>query len=545
MPQPEEFKWCVAPAAGPRGRPNYRIGNFCGVDTFTAFTALGRIYKPTGFTAEGAPIFNPNVFTTYAPAPDSPAEHGYGGSVLPTPGGGHVQLGSPLCLWRDGRRVWTYPNEWFGVHASHSAPPPRWGGDINGAIGACGPLFTPRAGEAGPMWALNSNMGAVHLGTIDGLYVATVMRDCRKAGGWPATIKRGDNVIEYTNGQESFGVSLNPLDDGRIVMSVGGTMIGLCRLEGLETVKRLPNQSLAIGPSDLPKILAWQAKQAAQTAPAKPFLAVRIHSAARNPGDSHDEAWKDADWAEIETGSLGKTKAKAVRVKAAMGVFGDKLHVVWVVPFDERPLDNSVESLPMLFKTGSALDVMLGTNPSANPRRVAAAEGDIRLLVTARPAKGQKKNPPVAVLYRPKSSGGGKKVQFSSPWRTIEFDDVADVSSSVTVAETYLKSKPIDFRAYEIAVPLKTLGWKVEPGVSIKGDVGLLRGRAGTTSERLYWHNKATGLVADVPGEAMLQPEHWGELRFTDKAVASPASDQKDPKESQPGRRKRKNSGDN
>jgi hypothetical protein len=30
----------------------------------------------------------------------------------------------------------------------------------------------------------------------------------------------------------------------------------------------------------------------------------------------------------------------------------------------------------------------------------------------------------------------------------------------------------------------------------------------------LYWHNKATGLTADVPGEALLQPQFWGELRF-------------------------------
>ncbi len=517
VPQPDEFKW-YAGHVGAKGKTINKIGNFCGFDGFVALTALGRIYRPTGFTAQGAPIFDPNVFTNYAPArTGDPADPGYGGTTLPTADGGYVQLGSPLCLWRDGRRVWTYPNEWFGVHASHSAPPPRWGGDINGGIGACGPLFSARGGEAGPMWAVNSNMGAVHIGTVDGLYVATVMRDCRKAGPWPATIKRGDNVIEYTNGQESFGVSLNPLDDGRIVMSVGGTMIGLCRLEGLETVKRLPNQSLRLGEKELAGALAWQRRQAAVRAPAKGTLGVRIHPEPRPLGPPpagadavqlHETAWKDADWAPIET-----DKGGLVRVKAAMAVFGDRLHVVWVVPFSENPLDNTVESLPMLFKTGAALDVALGAG---------AGGVDQRLLVSARKERGAKQPKPVAMRYRPKTAdGSGNKTPFSSPWRTVEFDDVADVSTDVALAETYLKSKPFDFRAFEISVPLKTLGLTVTEGTTVKGDVGLLRGAAGNTAERLYWHNKATGLTADVPGEAMLQPELWGELKFSARAGAA------------------------
>mgnify|MGYP000392139300 CR=1 FL=1 len=511
VPQPDEFKW-YAGQAGARGRPNYKIGNFCGFDGFRVFTTFGRIYQPIGFTEQGAPIFDPNAFTNYAPlVAGNPGDPMYGGSVLPTPDGGYVQLGSPLCLWRDGQRVWTYPNEWFGVHASHSAPPPRWGGDINGGIGACGPLFSARGGEAGKMWVLNSNMGAVHIGTVDGLYVATVMRDCRKAGPWPATIKRGDNVIEYTNGQESFGVSLNPLDDGRIVMSVGGTMIGLCRLEGLETVKRLPDQKLVLTEAQIKAAQDWQAKLAAAKAPARGTLNVLMHPASRRPGENHEQAWKDADWAPIEVEERGQNEI--VRVKAALAVFGDKLHAVWVAPFDEKPLDNTVESLPMVFKTGAGLDLMLRSGEGAEQR----------VLITARKTKGAKGIEPVAVRYRPHSPTGGNKTKFSSPWREIEFDDVADVSADVALAETYLKAKPFDYRAFEVSIPLATLGLKPQPGMTIKGDVGLLRGSAGSTAARVYWHNKATGLTADVPGEAMLQPELWGTLRFTTAAAADSA----------------------
>ena len=37
--------------------------------------------------------------------------------------------------------------------------------------------------------------------------------------------------------------------------------------------------------------------------------------------------------------------------------------------------------------------------------------------------------------------------------------------------------------------------------------------QAGTNRvSRLYWHNKNTGLVADVPSEARLEPKRWGPI---------------------------------
>jgi hypothetical protein len=50
--------------------------------------------------------------------------------------------------------------------------------------------------------------------------------------------------------------------------------------------------------------------------------------------------------------------------------------------------------------------------------------------------------------------------------------------------------------------------------MKIRGDIGFLRGPAGETIQRTYWHNKNTGLTADVPGEAMLTPQQWGLFEF-------------------------------
>ena len=65
---------------------------------------------------------------------------------------------------------------------------------------------------------------------------------------------------------------------------------------------------------------------------------------------------------------------------------------------------------------------------------------------------------------------------------------------------------------YELEVPLDLIGLRPAPGQTLKGDIGVLRGSGGETIARLYWSNKATGIVADVPSEAELKPRNWGLL---------------------------------
>lgn len=46
-----------------------------------------------------------------------------------------------------------------------------------------------------------------------------------------------------------------------------------------------------------------------------------------------------------------------------------------------------------------------------------------------------------------------------------------------------------------------------------RADIGLLRGRDGQTTQRVYWSNKATAITADVPSEAELAPRLWGKWK--------------------------------
>ena len=61
------------------------------------------------------------------------------------------------------------------------------------------------------------------------------------------------------------------------------------------------------------------------------------------------------------------------------------------------------------------------------------------------------------------------------------------------------------------------LGLMPKPGLSLRGDLGVLRGDGIETAARVYWHNKTTTFVSDIPGEVELNPGLWGEVRYEGK----------------------------
>jgi hypothetical protein len=103
------------------------------------------------------------------------------------------------------------------------------------------------------------------------------------------------------------------------------------------------------------------------------------------------------------------------------------------------------------------------------------------------------------------------------------------VSAQVELADRHYKNPGFDQKLFEFSIPLSALGIRPEAGSSVKADFGLLRGTPGQTSQRLYWHNKATGLLADVPGEALLEPSLWGTLTWSAK-TADDLEDDAEPK---------------
>ena len=155
----------------------------------------------------------------------------------------------------------------------------------------------------------------------------------------------------------------------------------------------------------------------------------------------------------------------------------------------------------LLFKTGDCVDVMLQPEPAVKD------QGAKRLLIS------MIDNHPVAMLYEQGVTGIAAKdrVPFSSPWRTIYFDRVR------RLADVTITARP-QGGGYGVTVtaPWADLGIQPASGLKLKGDVGVLFADQGgtTTVSRKYWSDKATGLVNDVPGEAMLTPGLWGEFQL-------------------------------
>jgi hypothetical protein len=324
--------------------------------------------------------------------------------------------------------------------------------------------------------------------------------------------ERGTLLNDLTLHDENFFPTISQTSDGQVYLCNGSRM-SLVRVDGLESIRRLPVTELNVTAEHLQAAAAWrvQAEQERQKARGTGTLTVALRKSAPAVDGKLDE-WADADWAVIDrrgTAANFNSDSKPYDITAAVAIAGDRLYAAFRTQ-DADLLKNSLETPNAPFKTGGCLDLMVGVNVNADPKRTRPSAGDQRLLVTM--AKGQ----PYALLYRAVAPGTKEPVPFSSPWRTITLDRVDDVSADVQLAMSVEKDEKGKVKSayYELSVPLAQLELKVADGQFIKGDIGLLRGNGFQTLQRVYWNNKATGITADVPSEAELTPGLWGKWVF-------------------------------
>ena len=493
----------------------------------TVLTSTALALRPRGLTPGGAPRYDAAKAERLLEGTQRPASSG-GDQALLGRDGRLVLTVAPEPFARQsvgggrgGKADWSYPSLWPGLHASHNAPVPERPGELTGTTRLLGLPVTPRGSDLGPVWAINGNMGSVYLFTMDGLFVATLFADCRR-GSWSfPEARRGMPVDEASLGQENFWPSISQTAGGEIyLVARNGSIV---RLEGLEQARRLPPVELDVTREQL---LAAQAALSAEEARRqketerradRPLLvAIRLDPPAV---DGELDDWADANWVPVDrrVKQVGDWGHVPVETKAAVAVSAGRLFAAFQVD-DPDLLKNSGRSLPNLFKTGGCLDLLIGADPKADPARKQAAAGDRRLLVTRVEGKT------AAVLYTPVAPGAkGEPVPFGSPLRTIRFDLVEDVSARVTLAGRTIDDtrRKIKTAAFELSVPLETLGLRPRSGLRIRGDVGILRGRDFQTLHRVYWHNKSAGLVSDLPSEAELRPDLWGTWRFQIEAARS------------------------
>jgi hypothetical protein len=332
--------------------------------------------------------------------------------------------------------------------------------------------------EVGQMFALNGNMGNFYLMTMDGLFVATIFKDIRLAPTWKFPEARKELLLNNTSlHDESFWPFITQTQDGNVYASANGSIV---RLDGLDKVRRLPTQTLELTAPLLAEaqkyFVAREAERQAREAAAQKPLTVALQQTAPTV-DGNLEDWKDASWLVVDrkwVGGLGGWGSEQNSVEAALAISDDRLFAAFKTD-DEKLLTNKPEALTNLFKSGGALDLMLGN-----------VEGGQRLLVS------KVNDKTTAVLYRPKDpAAGGDPVKFISnigTLKTVTMDRVQDVSAQVQLAQ--------DGANYELSVPLALLNLQPQAGQTFKGDIGVLRGNGFQTTQRTY------------------TPQLWGTVEF-------------------------------
>ncbi|WP_052573169.1 FlgD immunoglobulin-like domain containing protein [Haloferula sp. BvORR071] len=381
---------------------------------------------------------------------------------------------SMRCFAPDGSLRWSYPNRWSNVHGSHKAPLPSTG-ELQGSLFYSG--MAPLDDKSDVM-LINGNHGRAFVMSSDGLYLDEMFPDVRMMNNAQAT---GVGIL----GGECFGGTFGKANDGCYYFQGGGIAYRIYRVEGLNQTQRAAGKISVSGP----QALAAARNQARKVADSSEPATVKI-SRGKDPN--------------IIAAKWEREGQFPVTVKASQD--GTLLYLQYEVA-DSSPWINQGKDWQALFKTGDSIDFQLGTNPAADPKRSGPAPGDLRLLIAPMGDEN------LAVLYRHRLPGAPatEAVNFQSPWRSEKVDSVRRLDFAKIEVQ-----RGGDGYKLKLSVPLADLGLSNPTGLILRGDFGVIYGDpAGSINTfRNYHANRATGLVNDVPGEIMLSPDQWGEIRF-------------------------------
>ena len=379
-------------------------------------------YVPQRFTAAGAPVYDLAAAETLVEGAQAPTSSG-GDQALVDPSGWTVLTVAPKPFAPQslggayrGQPRWSYPDLWPGLHASHESPPPDRPGELIGTTRLLGGFVTPRAGDAGPLWAVNGNQGNIYLFTADGLFVAELFHDVRRGRSWAMPLaQRGMRLNDVTPARREL-LAVDHADRRRRDLP-GRRRRGRawCASRGWSefTAWAKPRSAWARRTSNRAREYLVQGELERQREQGRPTLRVPLRKVAPTVDGKLDD-WADASWATVDKSGVAAffdSNSKPYNVTATVAVAGDRLYAAFRTG-DPNLLQNSGETPLAPFKSGGGLDLMIGADPHADDARQNPVPGDLRLLVTL--VRGK----PRGLIYRPVVPGTKEPVPFSSPWRT-------------------------------------------------------------------------------------------------------------------------------
>jgi hypothetical protein len=391
-----------------------------------------------------------------------------------------------ICLDKDGKIKWTYPNtDQNPYNAGALRPGVFIGPQKFTGIGDYGD-------EIGEVLMVSGYTGSRFLITADGIWLGHVFNDCRNGPeAYPETITPGFNMDNMTCGGESFNGAFTRTKDGKSLMMTGATAAVATEITGIESIKRFEG-SFSVDEALVKKAADFRAKELAKKDKAAQDNVLRIakSSAPKIDGDLAD--WKADKAVQWDAGSKRIVKAKVRRD-------AEHLYFAYEVP-DTTPMINNGPDYQLLFESGDCVDFWLRTD--AKNETKSPIKGDIRLLFSVYKGK------PVAVLFEQKAAQKKNPFDFRSPARNIPFDRVEILSG----AKIAFKRSLMGY-TFEASVPVKEIGHALPDGATI-GDVGVIFSDVdGNESlQRSCWSNKTTNITDDIPDEAVLAPANWGKV---------------------------------
>ncbi|WP_269523313.1 FlgD immunoglobulin-like domain containing protein [Coraliomargarita parva] len=376
-------------------------------------------------------------------------------------------------------RTGSYPNP----YGRHDAPAARRGLLIapfrtNGVIEDVPGIdsFTAIGGDRGE-WFLIS---------MDGLYLSSILQDIK-----------GDVTLDETlTGGESFGGFIWRDEQDRVLLQLGGSSYRIMQLHGTETIRK-QTQAIEVTQAQVMEgIRLAEAKAAASPNEPEQLTIARIRKLPQSAPDpdsrSQDSIITGAPTARIQEEG---DRSKWFRVSLAHDT--RKLAIAWQVN-DSSPWKNAEKQYTHAFIGGDAVDLKLDVPGRGSIRILGANIGGTNKVIYWQKTAPEKENPMTYVVR-------------NNPANAQEFDVVKLLDSAkLSVSQGMLGYSVL------LTVPLADLGIDPDQIPGLKGITGVIfSDPAGNNrASRLYWHDKATGMVNDVPSESKLSPDRWGPIEI-------------------------------
>ncbi len=481
---------------GGGGRVDPADFSFYGVGVLKTAENKGTFkYTPIRFRDGGRPVFGVAGITPFPTDFDLM-------EAVPVPGKdlvvGFIRLQGKVYVAgftkKNGHILWKYLSPYHQVHGSHKAPMPK-PGLLIGCLKIAG--IVDQCGDGTDVFMIRGNLGEDYYLTTDGLFVDVLTQDSRIPG-----LRRPENENELRavsfsalcGRGEHFSGLISRQADG--VVRASGAIpadqaCNIVRIEGLESIRRFIAPELTVTQAELAEADQDNGRRALAAAkPTEPFTLAPVQKDAKG----------QVDWKPVKPLTI-RNDGQPVTAEFRATYDTDNLYVSYNVK-DPTPWKNGGNEHRLLFKTGDCVDFQL--SPTGNKVAKAVA-GDLRIVMANFQGK------PVAVLLKPVAPGAPAedKFNFTSPVMTVTFDQVkllADVTPNVAVRG--------DGYTVTATLPWAVLGVEPKEGLVLRGDVGfILSDPSGTiNAARVYWSNKNTGLVMDQPGEAIINPQGFGEF---------------------------------